>query len=377
MAKIVHVTCVHSAFDTRIFFKECLTLSAAGHEVVLVAPHDKDEVVQGIRIRAISGSDTRLTRMTRTAWEAYEAAVRERADLYHVHDPELLPWTLLLRLRGNAVIYDMHENLPKAVLTKPWIPRKVRASLGLVVRCVERFFLHGMPVVYAETSYARDYKWIRNYVIVLNMPALPQLATMEGKKYSVPTIGYIGGVTAERGSLVTLEALSILKQRGYTVEFECIGPVEVTHRAELTAFIKEHGLEGVHIRGYMLPTEGWQKIARCHVGVAVLKPAPNYIESYPTKMFEYMALGMPVVVSNFPLYASVVEEVRCGICVSPESPMEVADAIQWLLDHPYEAEAMGQRGRRAVLETYNWDVEGKKLLAFYDVLLRRVRRNVP
>jgi glycosyltransferase involved in cell wall biosynthesis len=110
-------------------------------------------------------------------------------------------------------------------------------------------------------------------------------------------------------------------------------------------------------------------IARCHIGLAVLKPIPNYFDSYPTKMFEYMALGLPVVVSNFPLYRTIVETAKCGICVDPLNPIEIVKAIQWLLAHPDEARRMGENGRKAVMERYNWDNESKKLLELYEQIL--------
>ena len=78
-----------------------------------------------------------------------------------------------------------------------------------------------------------------------------------------------------------------------------------------------------------------------------------------------MALGMPVVVSNFPLWREVVDGSRCGVCVDPLNPQATADAIQWLFEHPREAKEMGLNGQRAVLEKYNWDNEAKKLLDFY------------
>ncbi len=368
--KVCHLTSVHPPFDTRIFYKECQTLAQAGYEVVLVTPHDGDEVVDGVRIRAVPKPGSRPERMTKTVWQVYWVAVAEDAQLYHFHDPELLPVGMFLRLCGKQVIYDMHENLPKAILTKPWISAKLRPVVASMVRFIERILMHGMPVVYAEKSYAKDYKWVKSAVTVLNMSIVSNLFAIDGDKYPKPTVGYLGGVTLQRGSLVCLEALRILKERGYSVGWECIGPVTDDHRAELMHLNNCYGLENVYFRGYMRPTDGWRYIARCHIGLAVLKPIPNYIESYPTKMFEYMAIGLPVVVSNFPLYRDIVEREQCGICVDPESPKDIADAIEWLLAHPEEAEAMGKRGQEAVRNFYNWDNEARVLLNFYERLLK-------
>jgi glycosyltransferase involved in cell wall biosynthesis len=133
--------------------------------------------------------------------------------------------------------------------------------------------------------------------------------------------------------------------------------------------IDRHELKGVRIRGYLLPAAGWRIIARCHIGLALLQPIPNYYDSYPTKMFEYMAMGLPVIVSDFPLYRSIVEKENCGICVDPDSPEEIADAVQRLLDNPEQAKEMGMRGRAATQKKHNWENEQGKLLEFYLSLL--------
>jgi len=370
MASVVHLTGVHRPFDTRIFHKECKTLAQAGYEVILVAPLDREVVVGGVRVRPLSKTNTRLARMTLTAYRVYRAALEEDADIYHVHDPELLLCAQLLRMRGKRVIYDMHESPPKQILTKPWIPRLLRGAVARVYRLCEPALMRGLPVVFAEYSYHSDYEWVRRYVVVLNMPIPDRLLGMREPKHDAHTIGYIGGVAPARGSTITLEALRILKRRGREVHFECVGPASETHKTQLERLVNAYGLDGIRFRGYMLPDNGWRLISCCHIGVALLKPTPNYVESYPTKMFEYMAMGLPVIVSDFPLYREVVEGARCGLCVDPVEPQDVADAIEWLLDHPEEAWAMGRRGREAVRTQYNWDIEAEKLLRFYAEVLR-------
>jgi len=370
MPKIVHMTSAHPAFDTRIFQKECRTLAQAGYDVVLVAPHTHDEIVDGVQIRAVPKPKGRIARFTKTSWQVYKTAVAEDADLYHIQNElELLFWGQMLRLKGNKVIYDMHENLLKSIPTKPWINPLFRPLVVFICMILERILMRKIPVIFAENSYIKHYPWVKKNITVLNMPLTSQLMQINETKYSKPTLGYIGGVTPERGSIVTLDALKILKSKGYAVDWECIGPTDNAHRKEIGNIIKRYGLEGVRLRGYLLPSEGWPVIARCHIGLALLKPIPNYYESYPTKLFEYMALGLPVITSNFPLYRQVVEKERCGICVDPESPEETAQAVQYLLDHQDEAETMGRRGQIAAVEKYNWELEQKKLLHFYDSLL--------
>lgn len=364
-AKIVHLTSVHPTFDTRIFYKECRTLADMGYEVVLIVPHNKDEQVDGVKIRAVPKAKYRLVRMTYTTWRVFRASLRESAQLFHIHDPELLPWAYILSLLNKRVIYDMHENVPKAILTKPWIKPFLRHFLALFYSLIERFFLKKMPIIFAERSYLTDYQWSKKAIVVLNMPLSGELLSLKEQKYPTTTLGYIGDVTPERGILVILGALSILKQQGYFVNWECIGPIDNRIHE-----LRDNIPEGVNARGYMQPSEGYRIIARCHIGLAILQPIPNYTESYPTKMFEYMALGLPVIASNFPLYREIIEKEQCGICVDPEDPQGVAEALKWLIEHPWEATEMGRRGREAVCMRYNWATEARKLDVFYRELLR-------
>ena len=170
--------------------------------------------------------------------------------------------------------------------------------------------------------------------------------------------------------MVTLQALDLLKRRGLEIGFECVGPASPDHHAEeMREFVAERQLRGVNLYDYLPGLEGWKKIAPCHVGLAVLQPDPNYIASYPTKLFEYMAMGMPVVVSDFELYRRVVEESQCGFCVDPTSPEQIADAIERLIRDPEQSKQMGERGREAVRTRYNWNHEMQRLLGFYEQVM--------
>jgi len=368
--RVCVITSVHHAFDIRIFHKECQALAQAGYDVTLIAQHDRNEVVNGIKIIPLPRLRNRIERMTKTAFLAYLKAIEVDADIYHYHDPELLAIGCLLKLGGKKIIYDMHENLPKQILNKNWVNPKLRRILSLLVRSAERFLLIGTTVIFAEHSYQKDYPWINNYEILLNMPLAGQLLSF---KYSAPekpnaTIGYIGGVSTERGSFTTIEALKIIKDSGINPRFECVGPIIENHKNDLMKKCEEYNLHQVVFHGELMPPEGWRVIAKCNVGLALLHPIPNYYESYPTKIFEYMAMGIPVVASSFPLYRQVIESNHCGLCVDPLDPKAIAGAVSWILEHPTESEAMGRCGRKAVEQIYNWNVESKKLISLYDKL---------
>lgn len=111
-------------------------------------------------------------------------------------------------------------------------------------------------------------------------------------------------------------------------------------------------------------------MSQSKAGIVTFHPLPNHIDAQPNKMFEYMSAGLPIITSNFPLWKEIVEGNNCGICINPLEPKEIAQAIEYIITHPKEAEQMGQNGKKAVLEKYNWGVEEKKLFEIYKELIK-------
>jgi len=369
MTTVVHVTTVHPLKDSRIFYKECASLRDAGYRVVLIAQHERDETVDGIEVRALPAPVDRRDRIMRLARLALERCRSEDAGIYHAHDPELLPKLAQLVKQGKRVIYDMHENVVRDMLTKPWLPAVLRPVVSLGTAAGIRRWLNGMAVIFAEKSYQREYPWIKRGVVVENLPRLEELARIAAEPAEPPAAGYLGSVTDLRGSLVMLKALALLQDEGRAVAFECIGPATAEHRAELEAEVARLGLAGVRFHGRLEPPEAWRVLAACRCGLALLADIPNYRESYPTKLFEYMGLGLPVVVSGFKLYRNIVDGARCGFCVDPADHTKAAAAIRQLVDNPGIAAEMGERGRQAVRAQHSWKTEEAKLLRLYRELL--------
>src|ERR1700682_3192722 len=132
--KVVHLTSAHGPFDGRIFCKESKSLAQAGYEVTVIAPHSKDEFVDGVQIKAVAKPKGRLSRIILTVWHVYREAARKQEDVYHFHEPELIPVGLLLRARGKKVVYDIHEDVPSTILHKNYLPQWTRQSSARVIR---------------------------------------------------------------------------------------------------------------------------------------------------------------------------------------------------------------------------------------------------
>lgn len=362
--RVVHVTSVHVWSDTRIFQRMCQGLSKRGWRVSLIASNVPSQVVEGVSVHGVRVPKSRLLRALVGGYRVVSAARAIDADVYHFHDPELLIWKWLLALGGRLVVYDMHEYVPGAITTRPWIPAGVRQVLARCWRLLERMTLRRTPVVLAERSYAKHYPWLPLKVVVLNLPDLETLLaiplTAQGGR-----IVYVGRVSRGRGSLRMVEAVRLLRERGIDVELDIVGPVAEAHRVELVAAIDHARLPNVRLHGYMKPVEAWRLAAGAVAGLAVLEPEPNYVESFPTKMFEYMALSLPVIVSDFPLYREVVDGNACGVCVDPLDSAALATALERLLRDPAKARELGRNGREAVQKRYRWDQQLDALEGFY------------
>jgi glycosyltransferase involved in cell wall biosynthesis len=369
VATVVHISSVHSPFDIRIYYKECISLNASGHSVFIVAPHERDEFIDGITILSVPKPENRFQRIVKTTYQTYRRTIGINANIYHIHDSELLPLAQFLRLKGKKIVFDMHENLPKSIKTKPWISRPLRTIISVLYSLLERILLYKIPVIFAELSYKNDYAFVVLHETICNFPIFENVATICVEKSQTPTVGYIGVVHYSRGILLILQALKILEERGVRANFECIGPINTELPSAINTIINSFKRQKVFVRGYMKPYEGLKIISSCHIGLAILKNTPNYVESFPTKIFEYMALGLPVIASDFPLYKNIVQEAGCGYCVNPENAIEVADAIDYLVTHPEEACGMGKKGKEAVKIKYNWNSEKIKLETFYQKLL--------
>lgn len=368
---IVHLTSVHSSFDIRIFHKECKTLARAGYEVVLVAQHEKDEEVDGIRIRALAKPDHRLDRMTCTAWQIFRSAIKENAKLYHIHDPELILIGILLKIRGKRVIYDVHEDYASSLLSRDWIHPRFRSCIVRGVTLAEWIGIHLFDGVVAATPTIAKRFPSSKTVSVQNFPIMNKLVlkatTTIYYPQKSPILVYIGVISEMRGIREMVQAMGHLPEN-LGVQLWLAGSFSPAH---LEDEVKElPGWERVQFLGWQSHEGVPFILGQARLGLVLFHPAPNHVMAQPNKLFEYMSAGIPVVTSDFPLWREIVEGAGCGLLVNPLDPKAIAEAILWLLEHPEEAEKMGKRGQAAVRERYNWDYEANKLLAFYQKIIK-------
>jgi len=370
-ARVCVLTSVHMPFDGRVFHKEARSLAKAGFDVVLIARGDKEEIVQGVRIVPLPKPKSRLQRMTKTLWRLYRLAVREDADVYHFHDPELMIVGLLLKLRGKKVIWDVHEHYPNAILDKYYLVRPLRRAISksfdLFERAVVRFFDY---VIYTTPFVGARYQRMNvRSGRIENYPIIELSNTFERDPQE--EIIYLGGMSPTRGLIEVIEAFSLVVKKHPTWELYLVGLYHPkSFEQELKDLAARRGVAAnVQFIAWVPYEEKERLSSQASMGVITYLPYSNNTSCLPNKLFDYMLVGLPVVASNFPLYREVVEPERCGLIVDPSQPGEIARAMEYLIEHPQEAKEMGERGRSAVLAKYNWEKESERLLRIYDEVL--------
>jgi glycosyltransferase involved in cell wall biosynthesis len=364
------LTNVHHPLDPRIFHKQALSLARAGHQVVVIGPGPAGLAGrrEGVEIRTLPLPRSlwgRLCNLGRVLWAGWKA----RAQVYHLHDPELLPVGLLLRLLGRQVCYDVHEHFPQVALVRGWVPRRLRRPFSALVDRAERCSARWLSGVVGVVEEQGERFGHRPFVAVRNFPRLEWFPLANGQVRTGAELIHVGSLSEDRGALFLLEIMRLLGQTHPRARLLALGRfhaarTEMVFRARLLAY----GLgDRVECRTAAVPYQELGTLIRAScIGLIPGQVSPKNLSPFvPTKLFEYLACGLPVVASALPSLRDFYAAADWGILAEPSDPAAHARAIAYLLDHPEEARAKGRRGRLAVEAHFNWAQEEQKLLAFY------------
>jgi glycosyltransferase involved in cell wall biosynthesis len=291
----------------------------------------------------------------------FEKALQMDGDLYHLHDPELMPVGVKLIRRGKKVIFDAHEDLPKQLRSKPYLNDLNRKILSNAASVYENWACAKFSAVIGATPAITEKFLAINRVseTINNFPILGELTSNTEREIRSREVTYVGGMSRIRGIDYLVAAM------GYTTDIT-LNLVGEFGDAEFERQVRQqHAFSRVNHCGFLDRGEVRDVLARSRAGLVTFLASPNHIDAQPNKMFEYMSAGVPIITSDFALWREIVEGNNCGICVEPTDAAAIGAAIQYLVDNPIEAGEMGQNGRRAVLQKYNWSKEEEKLLALY------------
>lgn len=370
MIRICHLSSAHRGLDVRIFLKECVSLAAAGYETHLVIAANEKEVSEaesmGIKIHSLKISEYRFSRFIIQAWRTYKIAKKINAEIYHFHDSELIPFCILLSISGKKVIYDVHEDLPIDILTKDWINPYIRKFVSLAMRGIEFFGAKFFFSVVAATPFiAKRFSKITKHVVAINN--YPKLSEFDEQYFlgdKLPEVCYIGGISRIRGIQELVLAMSKTQSGAKLNLCGSFNEPDVEYYCKALP-----GWKSISELGFVDRIRIREVLHRSVAGLVTLHPVINYLDALPVKMFEYMAAGIPVISSDFPLWREIIIDNECGICVDPTNPSAIAEAIDYFVNNPDVARSMGAKGRSAVLKKYNWHEEEKKLIQMYSDIL--------
>ena len=311
MATIVLLTTLHPRSDPRIFVKEARTLAArTPHKVFLmvadgqgsmedrqarVSIHDLGRLGGGRGFRAWAGP-----------WRAFWAIGRIKPDVVHFHDPELIPLGLMLRALGCKIVYDVHEDVPRQILSKRWLPRWVRKPVACVMSAAEWFGARAFSAIVPATPKIAERFPAGKTVLIQNFPILEEMFSSEAIPYRErpSSFAYVGVITEDRGAVEMVRACDALGEMA-GAKLELAGELSPAGLEETLRALSGWAL--VHYHGQVSRARVGQILGRVRAGLVLFRPLPNHIDAQPNKIFEYMSAGLPVVASDFPLWRRIID----------------------------------------------------------------------
>ena len=357
--RVVHVTSSHPPTDPRIYIKEVGALRDAGYDVALVAPAANRDALEDNDFIPLRMHTSRLGRWVMSWPRTYIRVNRIDPDLIHFHDPDLLPVAIAWKLSGRKVIYDAHESLAKDLSSKPYLSQRQSRILAPVIGWAEREIAASLTHAVAATP-AIAGQWDFPATVVANYPLLEEWQAIDSSWHSYAARAgqgcYVGVIHSERCTDTMVAAAAIVAIQG-------AGPVVLAGPVPEDDVPCGPGLKYV---GVLSRSEVADLMEASRLGLVIFRPAPNVEEALPTKVLEYMAGGLPVVISrSLKIGSELVRKAGCGLVVDHDDPEGLAQAMLTLLDDPDSAWQMGQRGRDAAIASYSWETEALRLVTAY------------
>jgi glycosyltransferase involved in cell wall biosynthesis len=372
--KVCHFASVHTTTDTRVFHRECASL-AKQFDVTLIAIGRDSGVINNVNVIAIPKPKSRIHRLLFTTWVVFLKAWKENADVYHIHDAELIPFAILLRLRGKKVIYDIHENTYEDIMHKPWIPTPLKWIMGKGYRFLEWLSSHMMHtiLVIAEPGFAKRFL-TRENTIIQNFADYNLFVPFQVEKRSQvqgTNLFYMGTVFDYYYSLVpVIEAIAILKEKGMPVQFHCAGYTgryieDVLSKTDAYYKVKDQ----LHFYGFLNIEQGYEISKQCKVGLCLKNQPESILVSHERKFFEYMAVGMPVLSCDSHIYRDIIDKYKLGKYTNISDARAIAATLEEMMLNGPALDTYAANNMHAAESTFNWKSEEARLLACYNELI--------
>jgi glycosyltransferase involved in cell wall biosynthesis len=380
--KVCHLSSLHKQLDSRIFYRECISLAKAGYQVCLICPCGRNGIVEKVKIVDCLRWNNRFLRMILSPLIVFPA-LKINAKIYHFHAIELIPTGLILKLLfRKKVVYDVHEDFPSMMLHKLYIPKILRTIISKAIYLIEQMSTRVFDgIVTADPFVLNAFPHVpsNRKMVFYNLPSLDIFKELphdpSEKSYDIV---YLGGMSERAGTFILIEAIQNLVLSGLKPRILLIGyfdndksKVEIMNEV-----IKRRLGEYFDIRGRVPHQEVPKLLSKAKIGVVSMQPVPKFLKNIPSKLFEYLACGLPVVVSDLPPIRIFFKNKEYGFLVDPKNPKAFAEAFYWLMTNPEQAELMGKKAQIAVREKLNCKAEGEKLAHFYEHILSNGTKHV-
>jgi glycosyltransferase involved in cell wall biosynthesis len=370
---VCHLSPVKGRLDARTYNMEILPAVKHGVRAALVGPHGTERHENGLDVVPLTGNRGRLSRFFTSPAIAFFAR-RQPAKIYHLHNPEMIPAGLLLKLLfRKTVVYDTQEDFAAMMLTKNYLPPRLRGLMGKAVHVAERLAANvfdGFMTADSGTMRSLAHSGKSKKLVFYNLPNLEFFANPKPitKRFDVV---YRGGLSERAGTFVLLEALRLLRKRGILARALLFGYTDdqSVHSAILERVRSMSLTSQVFLHGRVPHAEMAETLSQARISVSPLMAIPKFMHNIPVKVFESWACGLPVISSDLPPIRPFFRDGEFGLLVPPGNSQALADAIEDLLKNPSRAEQMGRAGRKAVFERCNNKREIHKLISFYAKVL--------
>lgn len=367
LARVCHVSTVHNPRDGRIFRKECASLAKRGADVWFIGAQDGDEIVDGVHVVGIGKATNRIDRLTRRQAKVWKALDRVNPDLVHIHDPELIPLVLAWKtLRGRAGVFDAHEDLVGQIDSKAYLSERVRPLARAVAKTLVTLADKCFDGIIAVTPAVSKGFTHRNRQLVHNYPLLSSFYLPIDVDKVPDRVVYVGMLSGGRQTDKMFDLADHLGGKATLVIAGKPDP-EVAH-----LFDELDKYPNVDYRGTIPGDQVPDLLGSAVAGLMFMRPDKNHLDALPTKVFEYMAAGIPFIASNLPALVESLEKWDCGVFVdTSEDVTAAAEAAKELLADPERCKRLGENGRRAIAEEFNFEADVDALVTVEERALKR------
>lgn len=368
MKKVCHIISAFNRYDTRIFWKQCRSLANSGVFVYLLTNDNlPNEVKDNINIISCNiNYKYKIQRILHAKSTFLKKALEIDADIYQIHDPELIPLGLKLKKYNKIVFYDAHEDFPRQVLEKEWIPKYIRKPLSIISELYFKNNLYKFDEIISVTPHIVDRlrTMAPSVTQVTNYPIIESLTTSHFQDYynREPILCYAGTIYDTSNQKYILDAINNIEP----IKYHLAGGINKNY---LLGLQKHTAWNKVKFLGMLSKDEVKKFYDRAIIGIVIYDYLPNLGYRRGTfgsnKLFEYMEAGLPIICTNFDLWKEIIDKYKCGICVQPNNVSEIETAIRFIINNKEKAYQMGQNGKKAVVAEFNWDTQQKIYIDIY------------